>query len=293
MMIKNIKDLMAAIDEDLARWDDGIKPWFRGESNDQSPLCPKIAKFNAKEENYLLQSFRRKAAGLANVPPRQGHTDLWLFLAQHYGLPTRLLDWTEGLLHALYFAINRAKSKPKIYMLNAHKLNELAGMSADQLNYPLSWLKGGSLYVALAWQHRRLKSHQIETVKSNNFNLNIPIAFPATYQDQRMFAQRSCFTIHGTSLRPLQDILSEQKTKLSKYLIEYEIDIKEKSSLLRDLSILGISASTVFPDLEHLAIDLKTDVERFHELVKNEYANIDPFLAKNKIDDISDVSSTD
>ena len=291
-MINNVKDLIAAINDDLAQWDDGIKPWFRGESDDQSPLCPKIAEYDEYGENYLLQSFRRKAEGLANVPPRQGHTDLWLFLAQHYGVPTRLLDWTEGLLHALYFAINRANSKPRIYMLNNHRLNKLAGMSLDKLNYPLSWVKGGSLYIALAWQHRRLNSKQIEIAKSNNTKLDIPIAFPATYQDQRMFAQRSCFTIHGTSLKPLQDILSEQEIRLSEYLIEYEIDIDEKSSLLRELSILGISASTVFPDLENLAIDLKTDVERFHELGKNEDAGINPYLHNKQKDINSDDSST-
>ncbi|MCJ7702361.1 MAG: FRG domain-containing protein [Anaerolineales bacterium] len=113
-MINKVKNLMAAIQDDLTRWDNRIKPWFRGESNGQRPLCPKIAEYDEKQENYFLQSFRRKAEGLANVPPRQGHTDLWLFLAQHYGVPTRLLDWTEGLLLALYFAINRAEKDPKI-----------------------------------------------------------------------------------------------------------------------------------------------------------------------------------
>ena len=104
------------------------KPWFRGESGDQLPLCPKIAKYTASEENYLLQSFRRQAGGLANSPPRD-QTDMWLFIAQHYGVPTRLLDWTEGALHALYFAINRHSSNPRIYMLNAQRLNDLAKLS--------------------------------------------------------------------------------------------------------------------------------------------------------------------
>jgi len=94
-MIRHINEFIDKIMNDLTKWDEGVKPWFRGESgNKHLPLCPKIQKFESNEENYLLQSFRRQAGGLTNVPPRSGHTDMWLFLAQHYGIPTRLLDWT-------------------------------------------------------------------------------------------------------------------------------------------------------------------------------------------------------
>ena len=149
-MIRSISELIVAIKGDLAIWDYGTKPWFRGESGNQPALCPKISNYDAQEENYLLQSFRRQAGGLVNVPPRK-LTDLWLFLAQHYGVPTRLLDWTEGALHALYFAINKGNSNSRIYMLNPQKLNELAGFKIPALNYPLSWIGRGELYIALAW----------------------------------------------------------------------------------------------------------------------------------------------
>jgi len=94
-----------------------------------------------------------------------------------------------------------------------------------------------------------------------NISLKIPIAFPATYQDQRMIAQRSCFTIHGEDLRPIQEILGESNIDLTECLFEYKIDIQAKNPMLRELSILGISAATIFPDLDHLAKDLKFDVE--------------------------------
>jgi len=142
-MIRHINEFIDKIMNDLTKWDEGVKPWFRGESgNKHLPLCPKIQKFESNEENYLLQSFRRQAGGLTNVPPRSGHTDMWLFLAQHYGIPTRLLDWTEGALHALYFAINRENSNLRVYMLNPLKLNEFAGSKNIPPNYPLSWVKG-------------------------------------------------------------------------------------------------------------------------------------------------------
>ena len=279
-MINSIIDFIKSINSDLARWEPGVKPWFRGESGDARPLCPKIASFDHYEENYLLQSFRRKAGALSNVPPRE-HTDMWLFLAQHYGVPTRLLDWTEGALMALYFAINEGKANPRVYMLNPRSLNNHAGAQTYDLNYPLSWVKIGALYVALSWENRDLDGIKLNLEKQvrqnlqdedpdqieraveaiRNMSLKIPLAFPATYQDQRMIAQRSCFTIHGGDLRPIQEILSESNIDLNECLFEYKIDIQAKTPMLQELSVLGISAATIFPDLDHLAKDLKSDVE--------------------------------
>jgi len=260
-MIESITQLIAALQSDLSKWGKEFKPWFRGESGDHPALCPRIAQFTATEENYLLQSFRRQAGALANSPPREGHTDMWLFKAQHYGVPTRLLDWTEGALLALYFAVNRGNPNPRIYMLNPHRLNELAlGQKLSNYEYPLSWVNIGRAYVSLAWQHRNLKPEDMDVEQKMGWDLDIPVAFPATYQDQRMIAQRSCFTIHGIALKSLIDILNSKKMNLTDYLIEYKIDLQCKDELLRELSILGISAATIFPDLDHLSQDLVSDI---------------------------------
>jgi hypothetical protein len=261
-MIKSITQLIAEIQDDLSRWGASTKPWFRGESGDNPPLCPKIAKYSANEENYLLQSFRRQAGGLANSPPREKHTDMWLFKAQHYGIPTRLLDWTEGALFALYFSINRQSPNPRIYMLNAQLLNELAlGHKLANFDYPLSWVKIGAVYVSLAWQHRTLAQEDMNIEQTDECNLDVPIAFPATYQDQRMIAQRSCFTIHGLVLKPLVEILTNINVDVADCVIEYQIDFDSRKPLLRELSILGISAATIFPDLDHLSQDLIRDID--------------------------------
>jgi hypothetical protein len=150
-------------------------------------------------------------------------------------------------------------------MLNAHRINKLAGLGTDFPNYPLSWTKLGSLYVALAWQHRNLNNEQsiqaVSAERNKELNLDIPIAFPAIYQDQRMIAQRSCFTIHGLALKPMVEILSTNNTNVADYVIEYSIDFNSRDSLLRELSIMGISAATIFPDLDHLSLDLIRDVQ--------------------------------
>src|SRR6266704_7227719 len=91
-----------------------VFPWFRGEPvNAPTPLLPRV--FRQKyDENNLLQTFRRRAhlLGLPVIPPLEA-TDQWLFLARHVGVPTRLLDWSEGALISLYFALDHAQQDPK------------------------------------------------------------------------------------------------------------------------------------------------------------------------------------
>lgn len=83
--------------------------WFRGQANADWALHPGLARKPAtlKHEAALMKRFRQNATTL--VPHRPADEWEWLFLAQHYGLPTRLLDWSENPLVALYFA---AEEKP-------------------------------------------------------------------------------------------------------------------------------------------------------------------------------------
>lgn len=87
---------------------------YRGVKSVHYPLLPKIGRVvppdaigsREKNEQEILRLFKERAFQYLDVTPRNDWD--WLAVGQQYGLPTRLLDWTDNPLVACFFAINES-----------------------------------------------------------------------------------------------------------------------------------------------------------------------------------------
>ena len=101
---------------------------FRGRTRADDDLSTSLARLGADPatiERPLLRHFRKYAARDA-VP--EDSTWNWLSLAQHHGLPTRLLDWTFSPYVALHFATARREGDVDgaVWMIDYVRAHELA-----------------------------------------------------------------------------------------------------------------------------------------------------------------------
>ncbi len=272
----SLHKLIKQVFKDYTAWETTSKPWFRGEPNNiNTPLLPKIFRLEngrKHDELKLLQHFRMKAPsfGLLQIPPRE-NTDQWLFLAQHVGLPTRLLDWTGGLLIALHFALNNHEKGAVVWMLDPDELNRKTASSIKNDDYGLTWfsqrnrsLIGNDLYRIRDIVKSQGNYELVNEICDNLASMNIekawtkksqatpyPFAIYPTNIHPRMSSQISRFTIHGQFENPMQEMdLGERILK------KYVISDCAITSMIRDLRILGISHSSLFPDLDGLSCEL-------------------------------------
>ena len=250
-MINSVEKFITAVRTDSSQWPIEQPRWFRGEPESDTALVPSLYRGPwAAHENQLLQTFRVRAPGFSEQVPDRKKTDQWLFLAQHVGLPTRLLDWSEGALIGLYFALK--EKKPVVWMLNPLHLNHFAaGAPASQdpndlREFPLPWFRPEPPRVNIACENIR------GAWEENGPGVSLPVAVHPTYVHGRLRAQRGCFTVQGKRKEGLHLLVPNSILK------RYQVDPASRDSMLQELLMLGVTESVAFPDLDGLARELKT-----------------------------------
>jgi hypothetical protein len=154
---------------------------------------------------------------------------------RHYGLPTRLLDWSESVLVAAYFAIDvNLGGDSAIWVFSPGALNETT--------------IGRFIPFLTDERVKPLVSDAFGTKTGHGSPPYLATFAPRT--DQRMAAQLGNYTIHGTR-EPL-----EQHPHSTKFLGRILIPSSATSNIRSELSLAGIRTSALFPDLGSLAREI-------------------------------------
>jgi hypothetical protein len=227
--------------------DDPWGPWFRGQQHASWGLSPKLYRDygdyksikNNRVEDEIREEFATRAPNLSDTPIEGGAWERY-FLMQHFGAPTRLLDWSEGALIALYFAVRDSPgySDGAVWALDPYELNKRA-IGLEEVIPP------GDPGVT-ARDQKRIAAWLPERFRRRSTLPRSPVAVYPTHTMRRISAQRSCFTIHGTDGAGL-DKLNEPRC-----LVKIVIPGDKVSRIKRELETSGIDEATIFPDLDGL-----------------------------------------
>jgi hypothetical protein len=250
--------MIDTIESDLAGWSfssPAARPWYRGQPN-LSPPLPSVFRDTYDEIGMTLM-FRERAALFGDVPARSGSIDEWLFVMQHHGAPTRLLDWTESALVALFFSVHGRSIAARgsdddgtIWVLHPLELNALTD-SIGEMVFPNSWSDHEGNVVRNNFRHPfGIKSDPTP----------FPVAIHATFGRTAMATQKSCFTIHGALRYDFETLFDDSELVKAGHFRKYLVPAPDKPRIALELEHSGVTRSLIFPTLEGLALELK---ERF------------------------------
>lgn len=231
--MNNFKEFLIRVKNQRKRLGIGRYPaWYRGHSCGHYHLLPTILrrKNGLKHERNLYAIFQTQGAPL--FPPVKNSWEL-LSIMQHHGVPTRLLDWTDTLHTALFFAISGKLDFPCIWILNPYQLNQKS--TGKNVIYD---------------EADKLEIDYYSSIVNNDWPYEFPVALAPNWMHTRVDRQRGFFTFHGNNSAPMEETCSDcvKRIPIPPHLVK---EIREQ------LSLSGIDYFRLFPDLDGLARSLK------------------------------------
>ncbi len=257
MRIKNIGSIAEYIDFIKEIREEGYI-FYRGQdSHIRHKLLPSLLRedYNTKNRIFsnrcdksFINTFKSRAIACLNFVPQNDWE--WMSTAQHYGLPTRLLDWSRSSLSALFFAVENEEfeykeeeDSPVVWCLNPVVLNEKVRFIDDFNVIPNIIEQNESLQSGLLDKYG-IGKHLEEPV--------YPVALICPTSNGRINAQKGTFTLFPTNSTPL-----EEMEDVDNILFKIVIDRNNKREIKKQLFEIGITYSSIYPELDYICKDIK------------------------------------
>jgi hypothetical protein len=249
--VGNFAEYIAAIEEARTSLE-ADELWYRGVSKDIYWLTPSLFRnpsikniddaVKIEQKLYNEYSFR-------SPPYDSTRRDIWdlLFLMQHYRAPTRLLDWTASPLVALFFATARpasVKENAVVWVIDPARWN--SGVLHDISQEPEVFSTNDDM----------LKTyHPTDDSKSRR---SAALAVEGIINNPRINAQKGKFIVFGHQLKSMEAAAQDCPVWVTGMpMIRINCKFSAVPSMSKSLSDYGMTYTSIYPDLEGLAAELK------------------------------------
>jgi hypothetical protein len=215
--------------------------WFRGHSDIGYTLTPSALRYSAEAQRDralgLVTDVKRYLGFKLPRPPEPEDQLGWMQVAQHNGLPTRLLDWTQNAAVALFFSCSNDFDKDGLLVaLNPIELNQRVNPRLPRI---LDAERDSSVIAPYFRLAGRINPRGPRTIALN-----------PTWNTERITLQQGVFTLHGSRKFALD---RTQATSLFYVPILRE----HKENLLNELQRVGVGEMFIFPEPEHVCRHLQ------------------------------------
>jgi FRG domain len=231
--------------------------WFRGASNYAYELEPSLfrpsyglADFAAVKaaESRVLTIFKQRSIPYVETLfiDRGGISDWnYLFLMQHFGVPTRLLDFTENAFTALYFAVSTSvaagqQTDAVVYIVDPKLWNQQVFRNGSGTNNVLN-----------------PTDSDLDGYKPGNVTISkSPVCIFGDYNSRRIAVQQGTFVLFGSEKLSMDQYVAQHRFDPSSI---YKIKIPAASihNLHSSLRKFGFTESSIYPDIVGLSTDLR------------------------------------
>jgi len=181
-----------------------------------------------KHENVMIEHFKSNAHLFLSHLPEANDALSWLALMQHYGAPTRLLDFSFSPYIAAYFALEANTEDSAIYCINHKAFERLdRGMGADKLK---------AIYRDILHN-------------TNALGRALLYAFEPKFTSQRLMAQQGVFLAPNTLEWSHEQILKNynlNQTEIYRWVIPKQLRYEG----IRMLKQRNVMSSILYPGIE-------------------------------------------